>query len=533
MSSSQQQYTTAFIDTQDALGSLASSEFAIDGFSMSDYAAASSSFMAPSSGALVPVSVPALNSYTVPGQLQTTDWPLRLPDRQTTRHLVHAFFAFHTQAGRLFHGPTFLASLELPPADPRFPFDAVLHAMCAVGSLYTAAIPQAPIQPRARRAGAPSASPFAWADDSGEDAGSGQFLAFDELFPGRWRKYERRPDSFAELQAAFAKRTAEESIDRGERLLECLQTNVILVWFYLYQARWSEAYLTSGFAMRCVIPCGLNMSTLLPPNMMPLPNYSEKPPSILGNEQSFIDREVRRNTFWIAYSLERQGASGTNYAMALDDHDVLQVLPLRGDKFEGAVPVPQEERQWAYDKSMFLHHPPMQTDSFVLFIKAMILLSHVKTFIIRIRGMTMTFSLTANGVQQGSIPSDVWASPGFQELDSLLLSFPSSLPSYYRQPIQDQTVDTYMLGALNAVYMAQIMLHEPHARMGAAGDVSANRLVRAARAVLQLAYGLGSTSYDLALLDPLPIVRAPLSARGVVLTRRAGGSWRGTAARGC
>lgn len=87
MSSSQQQYTTAFIDTQDALGSLASSEFAIDGFSMSDYAAASSSFMAPSSGALVPVSVPALNSYTVPGQLQTTDWPLRLPDRQTTRHL--------------------------------------------------------------------------------------------------------------------------------------------------------------------------------------------------------------------------------------------------------------------------------------------------------------------------------------------------------------------------------------------------------------------------------------------------------------
>lgn len=137
---------------------------------------------------------------------------------------MHAFFAFHTQAGRLFHGPTFLASLELPPADPRFPFDAVLHAMCAVGSLYTAAIPQAPIQPRARRAGAPSASPFAWADDSGEDAGSGQLLAFDELFPGRWRKYERRPDSFAELQAAFAKRTAEESIDRGERLLECLQS---------------------------------------------------------------------------------------------------------------------------------------------------------------------------------------------------------------------------------------------------------------------------------------------------------------------
>ena len=61
---------------------------------------------------------------------------------------VQAFFAFHMHAGRLFHGPTFLASLDLHPSDPRFPFSTVLHAMCAVGSLYTADIPQPPIQPR-------------------------------------------------------------------------------------------------------------------------------------------------------------------------------------------------------------------------------------------------------------------------------------------------------------------------------------------------------------------------------------------------
>ena len=143
---------------------------------------------------------------------------------------MHAYFAFHTHAGRLFHGPTFLAALELAPADPRFPFAAVLHAMCAVGSLYTADIPQAPIQPRARRR-AP-ASAFAgglpWMDDDGEDVAGGQFLSLDELFPGRWRKYERRPDSFAEHQATLAKSAAEESIDRGERLLECLQGKVAL-----------------------------------------------------------------------------------------------------------------------------------------------------------------------------------------------------------------------------------------------------------------------------------------------------------------
>lgn len=37
--------------------------------------------------------------------------------------------------------PTFMASLDLLPTDPRFPSPAILHAMCAVGSLYTALVP--------------------------------------------------------------------------------------------------------------------------------------------------------------------------------------------------------------------------------------------------------------------------------------------------------------------------------------------------------------------------------------------------------
>ena len=52
---------------------------------------------------------------------------------------------------------------------------------------------------------------------------SGQYFAVDELFPGRWRQYERRPDSFAEQQAKFARLTGEAALDRGEHLLECLQ----------------------------------------------------------------------------------------------------------------------------------------------------------------------------------------------------------------------------------------------------------------------------------------------------------------------
>ncbi|KAF7794076.1 hypothetical protein EIP86_005206 [Pleurotus ostreatoroseus] len=117
-------------------------------------------------------------------------------------------------AGRMFHGPTFLASLDLNPQDPRFPFSAILHAMCAVGSLYTADIPQPPIQ---RRIQLPLAAP---------GTGNGQFFIIDELFPGRWRQWDQRPDSFAEQQVRFANLVGDAALDRGEHLLECLQSKL-------------------------------------------------------------------------------------------------------------------------------------------------------------------------------------------------------------------------------------------------------------------------------------------------------------------
>ena len=48
------------------------------------------------------------------------------------------FFKFNIHATRIFHAPTFLASLDLHPMDPRFPPVGILHALCALGSLYTA-----------------------------------------------------------------------------------------------------------------------------------------------------------------------------------------------------------------------------------------------------------------------------------------------------------------------------------------------------------------------------------------------------------
>jgi hypothetical protein len=59
--------------------------------------------------------------------------------RLTVRTRVDMFFLFHPHASRLFHRGTFIASLSYPPDHPDFPITPVLHAICAVSAIYTAA----------------------------------------------------------------------------------------------------------------------------------------------------------------------------------------------------------------------------------------------------------------------------------------------------------------------------------------------------------------------------------------------------------
>ena len=46
---------------------------------------------------------------------------------------------------------------------------------------------------------------------------------------------------------------------------------------------------------------------------------------------------MRRNTFWLAYAIERQHGCGNGWALSLDDQDISQLLPVRGDQFEDGV----------------------------------------------------------------------------------------------------------------------------------------------------------------------------------------------------
>ncbi|PSR71406.1 hypothetical protein PHLCEN_2v12673 [Hermanssonia centrifuga] len=196
--------------------------------------------------------------------------------------------------------------------------------------------------------------------------------------------------------------------------------------------------------------------------------------------------------------------------MVLDDMDICQLLPLRGDQYERGLSVPVDDRQWSHDRKMLLNHPHNQIDSFILYIKSTILMSHVKNFNLRFRGRY--FAGDASMYSPSSSPAsepdrfDPRDTQAFQELDHYVTSFKGSFPAHMRNPVQDEMVDSYLYTAHCAAHLAQILLHEPHVRMSSSHDLSVGRVMKAARGILDLMYAISATSFDVSLLDHLPIL---------------------------
>ncbi|KAH9486839.1 hypothetical protein JR316_0000904 [Psilocybe cubensis] len=404
------------------------------------------------------------------------NWPPSLPEPELLRHLIDVFFVFHPHAGRMFHPPTFMHSISLPPNHPKFPSLPVLHAICAIGSLYTAAVTSPPLP-------------------------NFDEISPDEIFLEKLRVKDPRPDSFAEKHARLAKESAERLNTLGQDLFQVLQANIILTWFYWSHGRWVDIFVASGHSMRLAVPLGLNMC---PP--FHSIGKAERPPSILPPARTVIEDETRRNTFWLAYAAERQHGLGNGWALSLDNQDVSQLLPVRGDQFLQGVLVQPVDRQWAQSRDVLLTHPENQTDSFILYIKGTILIALVKAFNLRFRskhfsGDPSVVSVYNEDPSAADEPVDPRSSAAFIELDHIVSSFRASFPSHLRNPIRDNLVDNHLYTACLMPHVLTIVLHDPHADVRKSGCISALKILTAARAILDLIYNVWSTSYDITLLD--------------------------------
>ncbi|KII93554.1 hypothetical protein PLICRDRAFT_35780 [Plicaturopsis crispa FD-325 SS-3] len=407
------------------------------------------------------------------------NWPPNLPAPDLLRHLVEVFFAFHPNASRLLHMPTFMASLKLPPTHSKFPIPPLLHAICAIASLNTGAVTTVP-----------------------HPVG----VSSDEIFLNKHRVRDSRPDTFAETQARCAKETFDRYHYLGDSLLSCLQAHIILTWYYWTHSKWVETFTSSGASIRLIVPLGLNVCA--PFNSISRPIRA---PSLLPPARTILEDETRRNAFWLAYAMERQHGVGNAWALSLDDLDVTQLLPVRGDQFERGELVNPDQRQWACTKNVLLVHPTDQTDSFILYIKSTILLSHVKNFNLRFRRRFYGGDPdVATSIPTPTIPLeqplpgcgiDPRTTPEFHELDRIVASFRASFPPHLRDPIVNNVVDSHLYTTCLVPHVCTILLHEPHAAVKICECISATKILTASRAILDLIYVVMSTSFDITLLD--------------------------------
>lgn len=194
---------------------------------------------------------------------------------------------------------------------------------------------------------------------------------------------------------------------------------------------------------------------------------------------------------------------GNGWALFLDDQDISQLLPVRGDQFEQGILVTPLERQWAHTGNLLLTHPEDQIDSFILYVKGTILISRVKTFNSRVRARYYAGDSSVTNLRNDN-PSEHYdprGSTAFIELDHIASSFQSSFPSYLRNPIVDNVVDNHLYTACLMPLVATIALHDPHAEVRQSGCISALKILTAARAILDMVYSIRSTSFDITLLD--------------------------------
>jgi len=108
---------------------------------------------------------------------------------------------------------------------------------------------------------------------------------------------------------------------------------------------------------------------------------------------------------------------------------------------------------------MLLAHPGSQTDSFILMVKASVILSKVKNFNLRYRARYFAKDLdyTPTIPAPTRLPSlellDPRSTPAFIEVDNLVRSFRSSFPPDLRNPINGNVVDVHLFTACTIPHM--------------------------------------------------------------------------------
>ncbi|KZT72765.1 hypothetical protein DAEQUDRAFT_545058 [Daedalea quercina L-15889] len=376
-------------------------------------------------------------------------WDPHLPEPPVLNHYVDVFFRCDPCSTRMFDRPAFLASLHLNPRDPKFPHSAILHAICASASRHASS--EIVIQPDGTRR-----------------------------------------DRFAEVHVSKTREYIDSTMATGQDIFPVMQACSILSWYFYQEGRWVEVWIFAGFQTRVAVPLGLNYPGTFSHQTNNAPGAYLPPPS------DFKDLETRRRTWWMTIMFDRIVSVG-GWLHAIDEKDIGTEFPVRAEDFESDSGVPNNPQNLA-TRDVFIRHQPQYTDSFLLFLKAIMLFGRVTDF------------NTRNRLRHG-LPSknqNPFQVSGFHELDQLVcMDFLESFPPPFKHleiggDAANFDSDLYM--ARIAPYAAMITLHNNFIDFSNEQSVSTMRCIHATRAILNALHKLSETSLDTTRLHPFIVI---------------------------
>ncbi|KAG8996146.1 hypothetical protein FRB94_008536 [Tulasnella sp. JGI-2019a] len=437
--------------------------------------------------------------------LSTEIWPINIPPPELLHHLVETVLACVPLANRIIHRPTFMANLAKPPSSLDFPHVNLLHAICALASLYTPIVTDVnPFDPEAAMHEGGAAvfnagvvnRPF---NDSGP-----------RYFPRRQEDLSDADDEsdFAGVHIKWCWAGIKIAIRRGDALIQQVQACLLISWFLHSRGLVVGAGGWLGNATKLLVTLGIHIS----PELGPLSRIPEAMLFNLDKAATNAETELRRNIFWITYTTERIFNAYNVWPSTFEDQDCSQILPCRFSDFEAGMFVPTQARQRILSRDAMVVHPRLATDSFTLYIKAAVILGKVKTFNRNFRyrytdgdEATRASQLEPlRGLANNVTTIKPQETDEFKALDNLIDTFISSIPREFKDPVglsNGAKLDPTLYMAHMLPHMAKVALHDPHANVFSTKDSSAQKILAAARSILELIYKVCATTYDLLYLD--------------------------------
>jgi hypothetical protein len=301
-----------------------------------------------------------------------------------------------------------------------------------------------------------------------------------------------RRDQFAEFHVGKTRQYIDKTMASGENIFSVMQACILLSWYFYQEGRWVEVWIFAGFQTRVAVPLRLNY----PGTFSTHGNNS--PGAYLAPPEDMRDLESRRRTWWMTIMFDRIASVG-GWIHAVDERDLGTELPLRMEDFESESPIPSNPQDLC-SPAVFTHHPPQYTDSFLLFIKAIMLFGQVTDFNVR------------GNLRAPTAPSknqNPFFLSGFKELDKLVCcDFLESLPQIFRHNTgvtdapDGSALDTDLYMVHIVPHAAAITLHNPYIDFTDPQNVSSARCVNSARCILSAYYILSATSLDKTRLHP-------------------------------